>query len=169
MLDVGDTFINATHCYEVELLNRGEIEAEYRLTPPTSEFGRKFTFEPSAGVLSVGQVQLVTVTFSSDVLGDFAESFDWQIIGSSKSLSLDFRGRVIGPTFTTDVSNLDFGIVSYGFRYTKELSINNSSEIPMRFNLRIPDDEDEPEFTCVPTAGTILPHGKAVQADPRLK
>jgi len=40
-------------------MNRGEIEAEFRLVPSTSAFGRKFSFEPSAGVLSVGQTQLV--------------------------------------------------------------------------------------------------------------
>ena len=31
VLDVGDTFVNAVHQYEVELMNRGEIEAEFRL------------------------------------------------------------------------------------------------------------------------------------------
>ena len=40
VLDVGDTFVNAVHQYEVELMNRGEIEAEFRLVPPTSAFGR---------------------------------------------------------------------------------------------------------------------------------
>ena len=79
-------------------------------------FGRKFSFEPSAGVLSVGQTQLVTITLSSDVLGEFSESFEWQIVGGSSTLALDFRGRVVGPTFTIDVDELDFGIVSYGYR-----------------------------------------------------
>jgi hydrocephalus-inducing protein len=62
---------------------------------------------------------LVTITLSSDVLGEFSEPFEWQIVGGDKPLSLDFRGRVVGPTFTVDVEELDFGIVSYGYRYTK--------------------------------------------------
>jgi hypothetical protein len=46
------------------------------------------------------------------------------------------------------------------------MMIHNSSEIPMRFNVRVPDDENheqadkKPEFTCIPAAGTILPHGR---------
>ena len=51
VLDIGDIFVGAVHQYEVELLNRGEIEAEYRLDPVMTESGRKFAFEPCAGGL----------------------------------------------------------------------------------------------------------------------
>jgi hydrocephalus-inducing protein len=33
-LEVGDVFIGAVHQYEVELVNRGEVAAEFRLIPP---------------------------------------------------------------------------------------------------------------------------------------
>jgi hydrocephalus-inducing protein len=32
-LDVGDAFINTPHAYEVELMNRGKVDAEFRLQP----------------------------------------------------------------------------------------------------------------------------------------
>lgn len=60
MLDVGDTFVNTLHQYEVTLQNRGEIEAPYGLLPPPdgcNAFADKFSFEPDAGVLAVGQVR----------------------------------------------------------------------------------------------------------------
>ena len=157
-LDVGDTFINSVHQYEVELQNRGEIEAEFRLLPPTSLIGQRFTFEPSFGVLSVGQIQPIQVTFSSDVLGDFSESFQWDVKGSSQSLYLGFRGRVVGPTFSIDVGELDFGVLSYGFKYTREFCITNTSEIPMSFKLRLPPSVAG-HIVMLPAEGEIRPHG----------
>jgi hydrocephalus-inducing protein len=57
VLDVGDTFVNTLHQYEVQLQNRGEIEAPYQLLRmDSSPFSSKFSFEPDAGVLAPGQV-----------------------------------------------------------------------------------------------------------------
>lgn len=64
-LDVGDTFINTLHQYEVELQNRGKIGAQYQLLPQNTEFGSKFTFEPNHGSLSAGQTQIIKVCISS--------------------------------------------------------------------------------------------------------
>ena len=155
VLDVGDTFINTLHQYEVELLNRGEIEAEFRLVPPQSTFGQQFRFEPDSGVLGVGEALPVRVLFESDTLGEFSESFSWEIKGASENLVLDFRGRVVGPTFELDCAELDFGVVSYGFRYSLDFAVTNTSEIPMKFRLRIPDDGCDPHDAseCVENPG----------------
>ena len=159
VLDVGDTFINTLHQYEVELMNRGEIEAPFSLHPPDSTFGKKFRFEPDTGVLKVGESHPVKVMFESDILGDFAESFIWKIQGASEDLNLDFRGRVVGPTFKLDLDEIDFGVVSYGFRYTQDFYITNTSEIPMKFVVRV-DEDPKNEFLLVPSSGTLLPMGK---------
>lgn len=46
-------------------------------------------------------------------------------------------------------------------RYTKEFTLTNTSEIPLRFAWRVPSDTEEPkEFQILPGKGTILPHGK---------
>ncbi|KAG2489301.1 hypothetical protein HYH03_012133 [Edaphochlamys debaryana] len=160
-LDVGDTWVNTLHQYEVELQNRGKIDVDYRLVPPGSAFGTRFTFEPPAGRLSGGQIEVVKVKLLSDLLGAFDETFQWQIKGSSEPLSLQFKGRVCAPSFEVDVEGLDFGVCSYGFRYTKEFHLTNTSEIPLRFSWRVPTDVEEPkEFQILPAKGTILPHGK---------
>ncbi|KXZ49496.1 hypothetical protein GPECTOR_21g722 [Gonium pectorale] len=161
VLDVGDTWVNTLHQYEVELQNRGKIDVEFRLVPPGSAFGTRFTFEPSQGRLSGGQIQIIKVKLLSDLLGSFDETFEWQIKGSSEPLSLQFKGRVCAPSFEVDVEGLDFGVCSYGFRYTKEFQLTNTSEIPLRFSWRVPNDTEEPrEFQILPAKGTILPHGK---------
>lgn len=99
----------------------------------------------------------------SNILGEFDETFRWEILSSSKPLLLQFKGTVVGPSFTVDSSNLDFGIVSYGFRYTKEITLLNTSEIPMKFVWRVDEDnEGIPEFQVIPSGGRVLPKGKQV-------
>jgi hydrocephalus-inducing protein len=61
VLDVGDSWVNTLHMYEVELQNRGKIDVEFRLAPPTTSFGSRFAFEPSVGRLSGGQIQPIKV------------------------------------------------------------------------------------------------------------
>lgn len=61
MLDVGDTFVNTMHQYEVELQNRGKIDAQFRLIPWSTVFGSKFEFFPDSGSLYAGQILVIKV------------------------------------------------------------------------------------------------------------
>ena len=87
-----------------------------RLLDPLTPFGKKFTFEPSFGHLSGGEIQIIRVRLLSDLLGAFSETFEWTIKGSSVPLLLQLKGHVAGPSFEVDTDVLDFGVVSYGFR-----------------------------------------------------
>lgn len=100
----------------MELQNRGKIDVHYQLMPPTTPFGHKFAFEPSAGALGGGDIQVIRVKLMSDLMGSFDETFTWSIRGSSVPLALQFKGHVCGPSFEVDTDVLDFGVVSYGFR-----------------------------------------------------
>ena len=51
---------------------------------------------------------------------------------------MTFRGRVVGPTFAFEEKEVDFGLVSYGFLNQRTLNLVNTSAIPMKFYLRIP-------------------------------
>lgn len=53
VLDMGDIFINSKHVYEVTLLNRGDIAADWTLQAPQTPFARKFQFAPMRGTLDV--------------------------------------------------------------------------------------------------------------------
>lgn len=53
MLDMGDVFINSKHAYEVTLLNKGDIAADWVLQAPKTPFARKFRFWPMQGTLDV--------------------------------------------------------------------------------------------------------------------
>jgi hypothetical protein len=68
----------------------------------------------------------------------------------------------VGPTFHFDVDELKFGVVSYEFLNNKTVSLFNTSEIPMTFALRVPQDGKflDKEFDITPESGTIEPDGR---------
>jgi hydrocephalus-inducing protein len=162
VIDIGEVFINSVSEYDVELENQGEIDAYYEMLHNDSLFGSKFSFQPSRGSLGVGQKEFVKVSFSSDVLGEFNEEFEWSLQGTLKPLRLSLRGKVIGPTFHLDEQQLDYKRVSVAFLNSRYFNLFNTADIPFRFHMRVPGDGTllKKEFEIVPSTGTILPHGK---------
>ena len=162
VLDIGDVFVNSVHTYNLTLENHGDIVADYALRPSETPFGPKFKFVPDQGSLMVGESHDIEVTFQSEILGEFSEHFHFLLRGTSKPLSAHFKGHVVGPTFHFDVDELDFGVVSYEFLNNKVVSLFNTSEIPMTFALRVPQDGKflDKEFDISPSTGTIEPDGR---------
>lgn len=167
-LDVGDIFVESVHQYEVNLINQGDIDVEFRLVPNPSPFGSIFTFTPSDGCLEVGGECTIVVEVCPDLLGEFQEVFYWELVGSTSKIGLSFRGHSVSPTFHFDLDRISFGVVSYGFLNSKTLTLTNTSEVPMRFALRIPGDGrfTQREFDVIPPKGTLLPNcAQKVQID----
>jgi hypothetical protein len=140
VIDIGEVFINSVSEYDVDLINQGDISAAYELAPAYSVFGSKFNFEPCSGTLAVGHRKKVKIAFSSDVLGEFEESFEWALLGTPQPLILTLRGKVIGPTFHIDQQVLDFKRVSVAFLCSRFFHVFNTSDIPFQFHLRVPGD-----------------------------
>ncbi|CAE8612898.1 unnamed protein product [Polarella glacialis] len=171
-LDVGDIFVESVHNYEVDLINQGDIAVNFRLAPNLSPFGSKFTFTPSSGLLEVGGQCTIQVELCPDLLGEFQETFYWELVGrippSTSSIPLNFKGHSVSPTFHFDLDRISFGVISYGFLNSKTLTLTNTSEVPMRFALRIPGDGRfaQREFDVIPPRGMLLPNcSQKVQVD----
>ena len=139
-IDIGNIFIGSRHSYEVILENTGDIAAEYKLLQPESIFGPLFSFHPNEGCVDIGELQLIKIIFTSHILGTFTETFKFALNGAPKNLELRIHGTVIGPTFKFDTNKLKFGNVSFGFVHSKVLTLQNTSGVVMRYQLRIPDD-----------------------------
>eukprot|EP00879_Flechtneria_rotunda_P013272 GHRR01013859.1.p1 GENE.GHRR01013859.1~~GHRR01013859.1.p1 ORF type:complete len:540 (+),score=183.59 GHRR01013859.1:1141-2760(+) len=168
LLDIGDAFVNTEHQYEVELLNRGKIEAHWMLQPCHTRFGSKFSFTPEAGVLQPAGSQTVHVKLLSDSMGRFEETFQLHLKGSQNPLNLSIKGAVVGPQFSLDVQGLDYGTVSYSFRYSQGITISNTGAIPLSYSWHVLEDADPAagEFSIMPAKGTVLPYAKQkVQVD----
>ncbi|CAM9160725.1 unnamed protein product [Bubo scandiacus] len=186
-LDIGKVFVGLEHSYEVVLFNKGAIDAVFNLVPPATALGSCFTFLPQEGIILPDGLQVIRISFSSTILGEFTEEFRFSVNGSPEPVTLTIRGCVIGPTFHFDVPALHFGDVSFGFPHTLSCRLTNASLVPLTFNLRIPGDGlGEPsvsssvqmsdntrllrrkgaqprlrptEFTIKPRRGTIRPLG----------
>ena len=88
--------------------------------------------------------------------------------GSADPLPVTLEGNVIGPTFHFDVEELTFKDISVGFLQSRMAWLINTSDIPLRFSLRIPEDGVlvNREFDIIPATGTVLPLGKQrIQVD----
>ena len=164
-LEIGNVFIGSLNEYEVVLMNDGRIPAEWHVEPNESTFGKMFSLSPSSGTLNVNEQTSVTVTFQSDKLGDFSESFVFHLDGCTDFPTVNFCGTVVGPIYEFDVTRIDYKWVSYGFLNGRTLLLSNTCDIPMKYHLYVPEDSDN-EFSIVPSDGEIQPHGKQqVQLD----
>ena len=164
-LDIADVYVNSEHKYEVVLENHGDIDCDYSLEPNNSLMASYFTFTPNAGHLRSRQQQMVEVRFCSSMLGELNETFVWKLHGQPDPLPLVLKGRVVAPSFSFDDSakdGLHFSHVSLGFVNTRKFTLSNTSEIPMRFRLRIPNEHGlaHDEFEVQPSSGIILPQGE---------
>lgn len=76
---------------QVQLSNRGLIDAPFRLSSPDTTFGRCFSISPEEGVVPPGACQIVEVTFHSRILGTFSEDLLLTVTGQPEPLMLTFR------------------------------------------------------------------------------
>ncbi|XP_064315287.1 hydrocephalus-inducing protein homolog [Phalacrocorax carbo] len=147
-LDIGKVFVGSAHSYEVILFNKGAVNAVFSLVLPATALGSCFAFLPQEGTILPDGLQVIQISFSSTILGQFTEEFRFSVNGSPEPVTLTIRGCVIGPTFHFNVPFLCFGDVSFGFPRTLSCRLTNSSLVPMTFNLRIPGDgSGEPSVT----------------------
>lgn len=116
VLDVGNTFINTSHHYALTLENRGEVPVPFRLAPATGPLAHAFTVEPTSGTVAVDDTMELGVQLLADRLGKFDEKMLLHVAGTDAPLAVQFKGWVVGPTFEASVSDLDFGVVAFGFR-----------------------------------------------------
>eukprot|EP00892_Ulva_mutabilis_P006441 jgi/Ulvmu1/4169/UM019_0148.1 len=161
VLDVGNIYVRTLYRYSVLMENRGDIPVPFCIEPGSGVFASMFQFSPKTGAVQVDGKMIIGVEIMPSQLGRFDERVPVSVAGTDSQLSIHFKGRVVGPACQINTTVLDFGLVSYGFRYTKELVIENTSEIPMPFSWQI-DNGVRPaaEFNLIPSSGAVLPGGK---------
>lgn len=77
--------------FQVQLSNKGLIDAPFTLSSPDTAFGRCFSLSPEQGVVPTGGSQFVDVTFHSHILGTFSEDLLLSVTGQPEPLTLTFR------------------------------------------------------------------------------
>ena len=157
-LDIGDVFISLQRSHEITITNRGDITAIWSYVSPNTKFGSKFLFYPEEGFLHPNEKCTISITFESDILGEFNECLRFSLHGNEHMLSCQIKGRVIGPTFYFNSQILDFGSVSFDYLHTQSTQMKNTSAVPLSYRLHIPQDgiHNRKEFNITPHKGTIL-------------
>lgn len=161
-INVMHVSLEQTQTYSINLINTGKVPFDFELIKRALPH-LEFKFSPSSGHIEVGETIPILITFSATYVGQFNETFQYRIVGYDSSCpSITIFGRVIGPSFKIDRNFLDFGNVSYGFLYSQEFEITNTSDIPFEFSLRMKQEKnfDAREFSINPSTGVIPKHSK---------
>ncbi|XP_008409888.1 hydrocephalus-inducing protein homolog isoform X2 [Poecilia reticulata] len=140
LMDIRNVFIGDTDHYELQMTNKGLIDAPFKFSRPKTTFGLCFSIRPKEGVIPPGICQAVEITFHSRTLGSFSEDLVLTVTGQPQTQILTFRGCVIGPTFHFNVYELNFGDVAFGFPSTQTCTLFNTSFVPMTFALHVMGD-----------------------------
>ncbi|XP_025759455.1 hydrocephalus-inducing protein homolog isoform X1 [Oreochromis niloticus] len=139
-MNLKDLFIGERFRQEVQLSNKGPIDAPFRWSSPDTAFGRCFSFNPEEGVVPSGACQIVEVSFRSPILGSFFEDLLLTVAGQPQPLTFTVGGSIIRPTIHFSVSELNFGDVAFGFPVTVGCTLFNPSFVPVNFILRVLGD-----------------------------
>ncbi|XP_039245118.1 hydrocephalus-inducing protein-like isoform X2 [Pipra filicauda] len=188
-LDMGKVLVGKAYSYEAMLVNKGAIDAPFKLIPPTTAHSSCFTFLPQQGIIPPNGLQPIQISFSSSTLGEFEVEFHFNVTECPKPVTLTIRGHVTGLSLHFSTGGLDFNDVSFGFPQTLSCRLINTSVVPITFHLRIPEDgqgqpslrsfdqakdnahpswekstltqchEKPVEFTITPSTGTIPSQG----------
>uniref|UniRef100_A0A3B5MTE8 HYDIN/VesB/CFA65-like Ig-like domain-containing protein n=1 Tax=Xiphophorus couchianus TaxID=32473 RepID=A0A3B5MTE8_9TELE len=140
LMDIRNVFIGDKDHYELQMTNKGLIDAPFKFSRPKTKFGLCFSIRPKEGVVPAGMCQAVEITFHSRTLGSFSEDLLLTVTGQPQSQTITFRGCVIGPTFHFNVYELNFGDVAFGFPATQTCTLFNTSFVPMTFALHVIGD-----------------------------
>ncbi|XP_068876459.1 hydrocephalus-inducing protein homolog [Aphelocoma coerulescens] len=147
-LNLGNIYVNTPHAYEVDLINKGPIDAPFTFVPPTAHVANCFELAPRKGIIAPGERQTIQISFKATVLGMFDEEFQFSVAGSPMPAVLRIKGCIEGPNLHSDVKEIDFGDMAFGVPYTKNFRLTNASPVSLTFKLRMSDNGSGPVVTC---------------------
>lgn len=103
-----------------------------------------------------GEVK-IAVTLAADHLGDVYEEFIWDLDDSPEPISLIFKGKIIGPQLSASVRELNFGNVAFGFASKTSFRLDNISQIPVNYIIRLEDESlcDPSDIRITKARGSI--------------
>lgn len=91
-LEMGFIFIQAHHCYEIVLVNKGDIDALFKIEGTGSAVSHCFNFTPDDGLISPGSHQVIQIQFQSkEFLGDFHQQFNVKMDGCLEPSIISFK------------------------------------------------------------------------------
>lgn len=159
---IGHVNLDCIYEYDVELINNGDVIIDFHLEK--KETSCQFIFEPSSGIIPIKGSMIIHIQFIPTAVGNFMETFTFNVRGAINIHPIiTLSGKVIGPSFSINPRRIDFGGVGYGFLHTAKLEIENKSEIPFDYKLRMSIDGsfERREFQIIPESGTIQKYGKS--------
>lgn len=67
---------------QVDLINKGPIDAHFTFMPPTAHVAYCFELAPRKGIVAPGERQTIQISFKATLLGMSDEEFQFSVAGS---------------------------------------------------------------------------------------
>lgn len=161
-INIGHVTLESILEYKVKLINVGRVGVDFSIEKKKNS-NLIFQFTPDHGHIPIDQSIFINVKFTANAVGPFNEVFTFLIKGATQfHPTLSLYGRVIGPSFALSTKSINFNTISFGFLYSQTFDIENKSQIPFDFTLRLLQDGSfsRREFIITPTTGTIGQYAK---------
>ncbi|XP_044750410.1 hydrocephalus-inducing protein homolog [Coccinella septempunctata] len=140
VLDVENLYLCAKHQYEIVAKNEGNIPATLTYCHKSMDFGGQMSCSPDEVYINPGKCEKMVLEFSSTMQGKFLENLNFRIAESGEYVTCVFQGNVVCPLLSYNIQAIDFGIVAFGFAVEKEISIQNTTEVPIEFRICVLND-----------------------------
>lgn len=73
-----------------------------------------------------------------------------------------FSGNVVAPLLNLDQESINFGVVAFGYRYSKKISLCNTSPIPIPYSIEISENGSQLPIDC-----SDFLNNKSIPSDPQ--
>jgi lysophospholipase L1-like esterase len=152
-LDFGDVERTTTKQLQMTLNNTGINTAQ--ITGISGKTGR-FTSSPSTGSIAASSSLLITVSFTPNTLGVFADTLNVTGGVAGGLFKIPVRGQSPVPVITSTGTSLDFGDVPILMPKTLQFTLGNSSKNPLVLDALA---NTHAQYYVEPSSGTIPPSG----------
>ncbi|NWV78314.1 HYDIN protein, partial [Dasyornis broadbenti] len=140
-------YVNTPHVAEINLINKGPLDAPFAYVPSETEMSPSFKVVPKEGIVPPGSTQPLQIFCDCTIVGILLEHIRISVTGCPSPLIVTVRGTVWPPTFSFSASELDFLEVSFGFPKTLPLRVTNKTPGYFKFKFRVTDDGGEPAIS----------------------
>lgn len=140
-LDFKNVFLRHPETQSIKIINLSkhkELLAKFNVLPQNEDTKilAKYQVDPSTGTIEAGGTATVTITMTTQKLGDISMPLAIEIVGQNNEQPhiLNIVANSIGPQVEVGQKEIDFNVVDVLSEEKKTLTITNKSKIPADFH-----------------------------------
>ncbi|OHS93646.1 hypothetical protein TRFO_11642 [Tritrichomonas foetus] len=159
-IDFGILMIHTEDTQHIEVTNTSETHADFYWELQTANDERIFDIYPIRGRIDPGDSIDIHITFFAgegvkvNGCSNFSCTAICHVIGGPE-YAIQLTGSSAAIDYSISPKSIDFGKIDYSTPLTGNFSLNNTSEVPINFKVKIPRGCDFKMLNIIPKSGQI--------------